>query len=591
MDALLLLSRSLLIPLLFFAILLVGRACHADSKGQPHLKTIEVKWVEGDATLEVQKAVDEAIETGADRLVFEKGRYEFTPGTNPKWSGYGIIFHSPKNMTIDGQGSEFIFDSKVGGFYIHEGENINLINLVIDWKRPLFSVGEVLESREKGFDVRIWDEFPVEGGEPVAAYMDYEKETRLPRIGGIDLYHGVERTELIAPQTLRVFQRVDVRPSPGDLVVLRHQVYANNAITLDHCKGARVADLAIYTCPGMGIVAKNSHDVSISRLQVRPKPGTNRIISTTADATHFSGCTGMVRITDSYFEGMGDDAGNIKTGLYLTIKEILDNRTVVGQHNLNIPDPPSPGDLMEFIDTEDLLTYATRRVESVTTPDNHSLHRVTFSEDLPSKLKVGDVIGNASRAARVYIARNTVKNNRARGFLLQIRGAVVEDNHFENITGAALNICTEVVHFFESIGTRDITVRNNRMINCGYGAALSQGAISIYALLSEFREGPKPGVHSNIRLENNIIDGSDNSGIFASATDGLHIQGNTITNVSRRATMDSGKAAIHIRSTRNAIIRGNQALPEDQGKDSREMLQFGPGVDMDTIRVEDNKGF
>lgn len=577
--------------MLFFAIILVGCPCHADTKDQPLLKTIEVKWVEGDATLEVQKAVDEAINTGADRLVFEKGRYEFTPGTNPKWHGYSIIFHSPKNMTIDGQGSEFIFDSKVGGFYFHGSENINLINLTIDWKRPLFSVGEVLESREKEFDVKIWDEFPVEGGEPVAAYMDYEKETRLPRIGGIDLYHGVERTELIAPQTLRVFQRVDARPRPGDLVVLRHQVYAYNAITLDHCRRARVADVAIYTCPGMGIVAKNSHDVSISRLQVRPKPGTNRIMSTTADATHFSGCTGMVRITDSYFEGMGDDAGNIKTGLYLTIKEILDNRTVVGQHNLNIPDPPSPGDLMEFIETKDLLPYDTRRVESVTTPDNYSLHHVTFSEDLPRNLKVGDVIGNASRVARVYIAGNTVKNNRARGFLVQIRGAIIEDNHFENITGAALNICTEVVHFFESIGTRDITVRNNQMINCGYGAALGQGAISIYATLSQFRQALRPGVHNNIRLENNRIDGSDNSAIFASATDGLYIADNTITNVSRRATMDSGNAAIYIMSTRNAIIRSNQAHPEDQGKDSKEMLQFGPGVEMDSILVQDNKGF
>lgn len=591
MDFLAMLSRSLGHPSLLCMLMLLSCACQARAENLPRLKTVEVKWVEGDATLHVQTAVDKAIETGAHRLVFEKGRYEFTPGTNPKWGGYGIIFHSPRNLTIDGQGSEFVFNSRMGGFYFHGAENINLVNLAIDWKRPPFSVGEVLESREKEFDVRIWDEFPVEGGEPIAAYMDYEKETRLPRVGGIDLYNAVERTELIAPQTLRVIQRMDFRPRAGDLVVLRHQVYSYNAIILDHCKRVRVADVIIYTCPGMGIVGKNSHDIAISRLQVRPKPGTNRIMSTTADATHFSGCTGMVRITDSYFEGMGDDAGNIKTGLYLTIKEILDERTVVGQHNLNIPDPPSPGDLMEFIDTEDLLPYDTRTVESVTTPDNYSLHHVTFTEDLPGSLKVGDVIGNASRVARVYIAGNTVRNNRARGFLVQIRGAIIENNHFENITGAALNICTEVVHFFESIGTRDVTVRNNQMINCGYGAALGQGAISIYATLSQFRQALKPGVHNNISLENNRIDGSDNSAIFAAATDGLRIQGNTITNVSRRATMDSGKAAIYIMSTRNAVIRGNQALPDDQGKDSREMLQFGPGVDMDTVRVEDNKGF
>jgi len=40
---------------------------------------------------------------------------------------------------------------------------------------------------------------------------------------------------------------------------------------------------------------------------------------------------------------------------------------------------------------------------------------------------------------------------------------------------------TEVVHFFESIGTRDVTVRNCRFENCNYGAASADAALQAFA--------------------------------------------------------------------------------------------------------------
>ena len=64
--------------------------------------------------------------------------------------------------------------------------------MTIDWERPPFSIGTVTAKGDKSFDVRVLDEFPVKGGEPVQAFMDYDPKTRLPRRHGLDVYHGVD---------------------------------------------------------------------------------------------------------------------------------------------------------------------------------------------------------------------------------------------------------------------------------------------------------------------------------------------------------------------------------------------------------------
>lgn len=72
----------------------------------------------------------------------------------------------------------------------------------------------------------------------------------------------------------------------------------------------------------MGVIAQRSGDIELDHVQVTPSPGTGRMISITADATHFSNCYGFIRMLNCLFENQKDDATNIH-GIYAVIDSIM----------------------------------------------------------------------------------------------------------------------------------------------------------------------------------------------------------------------------------------------------------------------------
>ncbi len=100
-------------------------------------------------------------------IIFPKGNYYLETGIYPGHTGsFGSLFNISqlKNLTIDGKGSELIFGGIKGVFHFTGCENVRIQDFSIDWKRPPFSVGEVVSSEDGSFVVEVFDEYPVEGG-------------------------------------------------------------------------------------------------------------------------------------------------------------------------------------------------------------------------------------------------------------------------------------------------------------------------------------------------------------------------------------------------------------------------------------------
>ncbi|MBI2302959.1 MAG: right-handed parallel beta-helix repeat-containing protein [Armatimonadetes bacterium] len=545
-----------------------------------------------DDTAAVLAALEKCRAPGAHRLVFQPGRYAFHAGQNPANGSYAFVLQDFHDLTIEGTGAELVFHGITGGFLFSACSGIRVRGFVIDDARPAHSVGTVVGVGEKQFDVEVLPEFPVAGGEPVEAFMDFDPATRLPRKRGVDNYYGVESTELVRPQVLRVHTKGPVPMRMGVLVALRHKVYGPAAFIASRCTDVQVRDVTIYSVPGMGFIGSVSRDLTLERFSVLLKPGTQRLVSATADATHFGGCKGTITLRDCEFEGMGDDAVNIKSGLYLSVRQRLDDHAVLGQHNLKMLDAPDPGDQMELSHTDTLLPFGTLTVESVAVePGEGNVLRVRFREPLPAELRDGDVLGNASRAPAVRISGCEVRRNRARGFLIQTRDAVIENCRFKDVTGGGVWVMTEVIYFFESIGTRDVVVRNCTFDNCGYGAALGEGVVSVFAWLKDWHFPPGPGVHRNIVVEGNTIRGADNAGIFVAGVDGITIRGNTLENVCRQPTRDECRSAIAVMSSRGIVVEGNTVVRDRQGEGCREPFRLGTGCEEGTTTVQGNSGF
>ncbi|HHN46492.1 MAG TPA: hypothetical protein ENN09_03525, partial [Planctomycetes bacterium] len=354
---------------------------------------IGVKADDGmDDTKAMQAAIDKVRGRSGVNIVFPRGRYDFFAGENPSSKHYALLFDNINSLRITGIDAELVFHGLVAGFGFSRCSDVTVEGVVMDWQPPSFSVGEVAASDGMSFDVRMWDEFPVRGGEKVEAFMEYDAQTRRPLKRGLDVYYAVENTVLVEPQVLRVNLKRRIPVSPGSLVILRHQVYGYNAMDFNECSNVTVAGATIYTAPGMGITGQYTKDIKVRNLEVRPRPGTNRIMSTTADATHFNCCYGNIVMESCYFEGMGDDAVNVH-GMYHVIDRLAGPDSIETRCRNNWLLPPRPGDGMEFVHADTLIPFFEAAVKAVSVDNASRKHRITFDRRLPDGIWAGDAVG------------------------------------------------------------------------------------------------------------------------------------------------------------------------------------------------------
>ncbi|HOA74256.1 MAG TPA: right-handed parallel beta-helix repeat-containing protein [Phycisphaerae bacterium] len=530
-----------------------------------------------DDTAAFVEAFKQAQATRESRIVIPAGRYHLRADGNPERRNALLPVSHMKGLVVEGRGAELILSGVGRVFAFGECQDITVRGLTLDWERPPFSEGTVVATAPRHFDIRVLDSYPVQGGEPVGAFMTYHPDTRLPDGRDLDVYHSVERTELVAPQVLRVHLNREISVPVGKLLLLRHQVYAGGAFAFHRCRDVRVNDVTVHCTPGMALVCTVCTNVTLQKFNVMFRPGSQRLMTATADATHFGGCKGTILLEDCTFEGMGDDGVNVKSGLYLIVRRRVDDRTVLGQHNLKIADLPDAGDIMEMAHVDTLCPFASGKVRAAKMePGEGNVHRVEFEGVLPAELREGDVLGNASRVPRLRIRRCTVRANRARGVLCQTRDAVIENCTFQYCTGPGVKVLTEVVYFFESIGTRNVTVRNNRFENCNLGAASAEAALCGLAYLKDFAYPPRPGVHRDLTIHGNRIIGTAESAIFCVAVDGLTVSNNTVEQACLRGARENGKYAIRIQDCARVTVQDNIIDPARQGPAMIESVRITP---------------
>ena len=221
----------------------------------------------------------------------------------------------------------------------------------------------------------------------------------------------------------------------------------------------------------MGVIAQRSRDIELRKLVIVPSPGKGRMISITADATHYVNCGGYIRMIDCTFENQKDDATNIH-GLYMAVEKVGDADKLLlrwrnsGQYGVDFI---VPGMTLELVDNNNVETYARRTVKSVRRL-NKVYTEVTFTEPLPDGVEPMHVVAADDEYPEVLIKGCRMRGNRARGLLLGSRNRmVIEDNYF-HIAGAAILIEGDANYWYEQSGVRDVVIRRNLFENGNYGS-------------------------------------------------------------------------------------------------------------------------
>jgi len=510
----------------------------------------------------IKKALTDCMAYGAKKLVFEKGQYDFFPtfaeerycfisNNDEGLKRIAFDLKDIKDLTIDGQGAQLMFHGFISPFVLENSQNIKFENFSIDYSRTFHSEAIILGYDDDGMDVEIREGFPFKVHRGTLLFTDGQKQTgQLTTVSKSVTYGSSHMLEYDTEKRetaymVRDYYFSDINGFPakelggrkvrirvpgltgtiGNTMVFGPNHRKHPGFVISDSRNTDFYNVTIYHSGGMGIIGQRSHNITVDECKVTPSNG--RMISATADATHFVNCTGEIALTNNLFENQKDDATNIH-GIYVqVIEKCADNKVIVQLKHLQQHgfDFMKPGMELELVRGKSMITYDTATVKHVNRI-NKEVTEVTFDKKLPANLEIGDAIAEIRDYPEILIADNIIRNNRARGMLLNCRGKTVVENNTFHSPGAAILFEGDAFFWFEQGGVRDCVIRNNNFENCLYGV-WGKAIIDVKAGVREDKEISR--YNRNILIENNTFKIYDDLTLLnAYCVDGLIWRNNTV---------------------------------------------------------------
>lgn len=475
-----------------------------------------------------------------------------------------------QDLTINGNGSELIFHTAHDYLSIMDSTHIHLKNIVLDWDwttAPLASVGVLTNVASDGSYIDV--AFP--SCEQVPANMEirivgpFDPKRYTPGCpGGIEfrpyrnehvhladdaktdeeMQHLVRelsnillpKMERLALNQLRIYtynptwaakhfavgQCYNFRHFEYDAVAVR--TCRSNHITLDH--------VTLYGCPGSGFFSSGGvHHLHFDHCRILPRPGTARSVSVSVDCLHVGNSQGQFIIEDCDFSGAGDDCINLHDNSSMGIRR-LGNHTLLALRVIEASLQFTVGSQIELRHPDLSPTGYCSVVTAVSYQPEERTCILTLEQEIPEGLENECVVFNRTFHTDYYIIRNCrFTNNRARGALLQGSHGLVENNLFENIQGAAIQIETGCEsRWSEGQGVTDLCIRNNVIRHCDLNA-WQMAVIYMGVYLPQGRTDYP--IFTDIEICNNtIVDCPRLAGFFSSCKN-VQVHHNAIINAAQ----------------------------------------------------------
>lgn len=506
-------------------------------------------------------------------LQFEAGEFDFYPEQanvkeyyisnhdqdNPKL--VAVVLENAKNIKIRGVGdvkkgaaTEFLMNGRMLPVAMVGCENCELENIIVDTRAPQITQVEILENNSvegyityriapyasyKIVDGRLvvygcnWEFTPSWG-------IAFEAETGRVIYRTSDIGVGTNSVEEVEPYVIRARWN-DNRLVVGSRIAMRSYSRPTPGIFLSQCKNTGIENVTVYYAEGMGLLAQVCENINLNYFNVVPRKSTGRYFSTQADATHFSGCKGLIRSEKGCYDGMMDDAINVH-GTYLRIVQRVDDYTVVGRYMHGQAYGfywGGEGDSVQFVRSDIMELVSGNVVAKIEPYDKPSIKgakefKISFKEQVPADVANGKYgVENLEWTPEVIFKENVIRNNRARGALFSTpKDVLAENNLFDHTSGTAILLCGDCNGWFETGACRNVVIRKNRFVNALTSMfQFTDGVISIYPEIPNLQGQTKyfhGGNGTGVIIEDNVFETFDAPIVYAKSIDGLLFRGNKI---------------------------------------------------------------
>lgn len=545
----------------------------------------------GDVTPCIYNALQSVQNLENVKLVFPKGVYHFYPdkafgkyhcATNHdngfRYFAFPIIGYD--GIEIDGQGSEFIFHGQIIPFLIEKSNNVTIKNITVDWEIPFFIQGLVVDNNqeERSIDIEIPKGYPdkLEGNRLYIAGEGWQ----YPFLGAnltwdtsrnAVIYRAFDykvlannrtsfKAQELAKNKYRVWGKFSRKVPPvGSIIVFSGLNNGENrtspAFHSSLSSNVKLENINVHHAGGMGFIAERSENIHVNNFNVVRRKDNPRMVTTTADATHFCGCRGTLLIENCTFENMLDDATNVH-GTYLRIDSIIDSRTLMAKliHYQQFGyDFADQFDTIQFIEAESLQPLGLGEVKHQEKINNR-YYKIVFREDLPKNIKSGDGLENITWYPICTFRNNVVRNNRARSILISTKNrCIIENNSFSSMMSGIL-IEGDLHYWHEAGAVNDVIIRNNTFLDGGYGGSRF-ATIWINPKVKPADNGAC--YERNIRITNNVFRTYDNPILNAYSVDNLVFENNIIQPSGTFEPIWKDTPFINISHSKNVNLRNN----------------------------------
>ncbi len=426
----------------------------------------------------------------------------------------GLLLEDQHNLTIEGNGAELRFHGKQTMMGIIHSSGIRLRNLHIDSERPGASEMVVEKVEPDGVILRFnkssWYEITAEGRVELVGEgwktvhphcVEYDKASgHMDYSSNWDIVQE-SRAEEIEKGLVKIFTDATSSFKEGNIITVRDHIRDQVGILNLESQDLEFEDMGIHSLHAIGVVNQFCRNLSFRNVRFEPREGSGRILASSADFLHFSGCAGKINIQGCRFSGAQDDPINVH-GTYLVLEEVVSEKKVrlrFAHHQTYGMQAFWPGDTVSFVNRNSLQTVAAAVVDSVRRLSDREV-LLSVSQRIPEEIRAGEyVMENLTWTPEVEISDNYFTRTNTRGTLITTpRKSVIRNNVYEKVGMSAILVSGDAHDWYESGAVRNLTIENNRFIDCSYSAA--KNAVILIEPTNTVEDTP---VHDTIRIISN----------------------------------------------------------------------------------------
>lgn len=488
-----------------------------------------------DARPYFEAALAAARQKGAAKLNIPPGTYVFKSlGENRL--GH-LVLQNLSDITIDGQGSTFVFTQNEPGIFIRASQRLRLFRINIDYSLRMASIGTI--QQRGGQKVLVIDPaYPVTADDHVYFVSEFNPATREWVPGGkrAIMPPGMPNPAVFLGH--QTYASSTFAPLPaGKPYVVSHHFYGGPAIRVGDSPGPGqpqdvvIDHVTIWSGPGAGIIAYGvKRGFAVVNSRIMPKPDGHSLISTEYDAIHILELGGDLILSDNVITGQGDDGINLNNPISLISRADPAAKTIVlAPYSRFI----SPGDTLAFFDRT--TRFVGTATATVVTPLGGLNYQVGLRA-MPPGFDPQDIVRNVSRIdGRFAVTGNKISKCNCHGILVQIPNGLVETNEIHDTKANAIRLLSSIGTFKEGVGAINVIVRDNVIARTGSDNAIDMpwAAISAYAPVGGNALSRYP-VNKDLLISGNTISHALDACITISSSLDVKVLGNRCDSVMAR---------------------------------------------------------